>query len=107
MLILPALLAYFTLLEATLGRTPGKMLLGLRVVRALDGGRIGVLQSFLRNLVRLLWATPLAAVVVAMLALDAWSLGTTELDQRLGDLAAGTIVLDERLVVSEGEQAFP
>jgi uncharacterized RDD family membrane protein YckC len=95
----PVLLAYFTLFEATLGRTPGKMLLGLRVARAIDGGRVELGPAFLRNLLRLLWATPLAPVVVAMLAVDAWSLGTTELDQRLGDLAAGTIVVDERICV--------
>lgn len=96
---LPVLLVYFTLFEAYLGRTPGKMLLGLRVARAEDGGRVDMAHCFLRNIIRLLWATPLAPVVVLMLALDAWSLGATELDQRLGDLAAGTIVLDERLAV--------
>jgi uncharacterized RDD family membrane protein YckC len=96
---IPVLLVYFTLFEARLGRTPGKMLLGLRVARAEDGGRVDMGHCFLRNLIRLLWATPLAPVVVAMLALDVWSLGASELDQRLGDMAAGTIVIDERLVV--------
>lgn len=95
----PVLLAYFTLFETFLGRTPGKMLLGLRVARAEDGGRVDLGHCFLRNLIRLLWMTPLAPVVVAMLAIDVWSLGTTELDQRLGDLAAGTIVLDDRLAI--------
>lgn len=94
---IPVLLAYFTLFETFLGRTPGKMMLGLRVARAEDGGRVDLAHCFLRNLIRLLWATPLAPVVVAMLAIDVWSLGASELDQRLGDLAAGTIVIDERL----------
>jgi uncharacterized RDD family membrane protein YckC len=95
----PVLLAYFTLFETFVGKTPGKMLLGLRVARATDGGRVDLGHCFLRNVIRLLWVTPLAPVVVAMLAIDVWSLGASELDQRLGDLAAGTIVLDERLAV--------
>ena len=93
---LPLLLLYFTLFEGLGGRTPGKILLGLRVVRV-DGGRAGLFEGFLRNLLRLLWVTPFAPLFIA---LDAWSLRTTELDQRMGDLAAGTLVLDERLKVS-------
>jgi uncharacterized RDD family membrane protein YckC len=89
---LPLLLVYFTLFEGFGGRTPGKMMLGLRVAR-LEGGPNDLFHSFLRNLLRLLWATPLAP---AFILLDAWVLGRTELDQRLGDLAAGTVVLDER-----------
>ena len=95
---LPLLLLYFTLLEGTLGRTVGKTMLGLRVARV-DDARMDVAHSFLRNLLRLLWVTPFAPLVVVMVALDAWSLSATELDQRMGDLAAGTVVLDERLVV--------
>lgn len=89
---LPVLLLYFTLLEGYGGRTPGKMLLGLRVAR-IEGERNDVFHSFLRNLLRLLWVTPFGPVFVV---LDWWTLHVTELDQRMGDLAAGTIVLDER-----------
>lgn len=90
---LPILLAYFTLFEGRGGRTPGKILLGLRVVR-LDERPAGYGDAFLRNLLRLLWVTPFGPLFVL---LDLWSLRTTELDQRMGDLAAGTLVLDERL----------
>lgn len=88
---LPILLAYFTILEASGGRTPGKILLGLRVERV-DGGRPTLFESFLRNLLRLLWVTPFG---VAFILLDLWSLNATELDQRIGDLATGTIVTEE------------
>lgn len=86
-------LVYFTAFEAAWSRTPGKMIAGLRVAR-LDGAKLTLYDSFLRNLLRLLWVTPFFAVFIV---LDAWSLRTTELDQRIGDLAAGTLVLDARL----------
>lgn len=89
---LPLLLVYFTAFEAYGGRTPGKMLLGLRVAR-LEGAPTDLFHSFLRNLLRLLWVTPFGP---AFVLLDLWSLRSTELDQRMGDLAAGTVVLDER-----------
>ena len=92
---LPIMLAYFTLFEGYGGRTPGKILLGLRVVR-LDGQRASVFDGFLRNLLRLLWVTPLGPLFIV---LDLWSLRSTELDQRMGDLAAGTLVLDARMRV--------
>jgi len=85
-------LVYFTLFEARWARTPGKMVAGLRVAR-MDGAKPSLFESFLRNLLRLLWVTPFFVVFIA---LDAWSLRTTELDQRMGDLAAGTVVLDTR-----------
>jgi uncharacterized RDD family membrane protein YckC len=89
---LPILLVYTTLFEGLLGRTPGKLLVGLRVARV-DGGLPSVSDAFLRNLLRLLWVTPFGP---AFILLDAWSLRVTELDQRMGDLAAGTVVLDAR-----------
>jgi uncharacterized RDD family membrane protein YckC len=90
---LPLLLLYTTLFEGFGGRTPGKLLLGLRVARDDAGGRIGLFPSFLRNLLKLLWVTPVGPVFVVI---DAFALRATELDQRIGDIAAGTVVLDER-----------
>ncbi len=91
LLELPVALAYFTLFEGASGRTLGKLVTGLRVV-SLDGGRVTVFDAFLRNLLRLLWVTPFG---LAFVFLDAYVIQTTEMDQRIGDLAAGTIVLDE------------
>jgi hypothetical protein len=70
------------------GRTPGKRANGLRVV--MEGGEpVGVRASAVRNLIRLLEGPPLFYVpaIVSILA--------TRRNQRLGDLAAGTLVVRE------------
>ncbi len=70
------------------GRTPGKRWNGLRVVMA--GGRpIGFSASATRNLLRLIDSIPLVYVVGAV------SILVTNRNQRLGDLAAGVIVVRE------------
>lgn len=70
------------------GRTPGKRLLGLRVVRA-DGAPVGLADSLARNLLRAV-ELPLA-YAPAILAV---ALGPRR--QRLGDLVAGTLVVRDR-----------
>lgn len=74
------------------GRTLGKLALGLRVVRS-DGGPVLFRQVFVRELVGLVVEKPglllgLPAVVVALAREDG---------RRLGDLAAGTLVVSERI----------
>jgi uncharacterized RDD family membrane protein YckC len=71
------------------GRTPGKRATGLRVLRA-DGGPEDVVSSLIRNVLRVIDGLPLSYVpgIVSILA--------TKKNQRLGDLAAGTIVVRER-----------
>lgn len=71
------------------GRTPGKRWSGLRVVRA-DGGPVGFLSSAVRNLVRLVDFLP-GVYAVGMVAVLA-----SRRNQRLGDMAASTIVVRER-----------
>lgn len=70
------------------GRTPGKRWTGLRVVRA-DGGPVGFLASAVRNLLRLVDFLPggYGVGIVAVLA--------SSRNQRLGDMAAGTLVVRE------------
>lgn len=81
------------------GRTPGKRVMRIRVVRE-DGSRVGVLDSAIRNIVRIVDLLPgtYAVGVIAMVLS-----GTS---QRLGDMAAGTVVIaDEppaRLPVAGG-----
>lgn len=67
------------------GRTPGKRAVGTRVV--LDGGgAVGLRASLIRNVIRLLEAALLyVPAVISVLA--------TRTNQRLGDLAAGTLVV--------------
>ena len=70
------------------GRTPGKRLTGLRVVR--EGGQpVGAKASMIRNLLRLVDWLPVSylAGIVAIVA--------TKRNQRIGDIAAGTLVVRE------------
>jgi uncharacterized RDD family membrane protein YckC len=71
------------------GRTPGKRWLGLRVVRV-GGGPVGFVASALRNVLRIVDSLP-GFYLVGILAVL-----STSKNQRLGDLAAGTIVVLER-----------
>lgn len=81
------LLGYPILAEAFAGgRTVGKALLGIVVV-AVDGTPVTFLSAVIRNVVRLVDALPGVYLVgiVAVLA--------TSRNQRVGDLAAGTLVV--------------
>jgi uncharacterized RDD family membrane protein YckC len=71
------------------GRTPGKRWSGLRVLMA-SGQPVSLGPSAVRNLLRIVdeWATALIAGIVSILL--------SGRNQRLGDLAAGTIVVRER-----------
>ncbi len=70
------------------GRTPGKRWSGLRVLMA-SGRPVSFAPSAVRNLLRIvdIWATVLLAGIISILV--------TRRNQRLGDLAAGTIVVRE------------
>jgi uncharacterized RDD family membrane protein YckC len=70
------------------GRTPGKRWTGLRVLRD-DGRPVDLLSSAIRNVVRLIDGLPLS-YLPAMI-----SILVTKKNQRLGDLAASTIVVRE------------
>jgi uncharacterized RDD family membrane protein YckC len=70
------------------GRTPGKRLTGLRVVRR-GGGPVGFRTSAVRNLLRIIDLLPTAYLV------GIFTILVTKQNQRLGDLAAGTLVLRE------------
>ncbi|WP_025745635.1 RDD family protein [Kallotenue papyrolyticum] len=71
------------------GQTPGKRLLGLRMVRV--GGRpLGFLGSVLRNVIRLIDFLP------AFYALGLLVMFVDRRSRRLGDIAAGAIAVRER-----------
>lgn len=72
------------------GRTPGKRWTGLRVVTT-GGGPVSFLTSVVRNLLRVVDFLPgfYGVAIVSVLA--------TRHNQRLGDIAAGTLVVRERL----------
>ncbi|KAA3662195.1 MAG: RDD family protein [Chloroflexi bacterium] len=71
------------------GRTPGKQLAGLRVIRQ-DGTPITLPESIIRNLVRLVDFLPVGyGVGIVTMFIDSNA-------RRLGDMAAGTIVIREQ-----------
>jgi len=82
---------YFTLFEAFWnGRTPGKRIARIRVIQR-SGRAIGLVESMTRNLVRYVDQFPFfyGVGLIAMFV--------TRQHQRLGDLAAGTLVVRDRL----------
>lgn len=76
---------YAIAMEATLGATMGKLLLGLRVV-TVDGAPVGWQKAIVRNALRLVDGL-LVYLVAAILV---WR---SPLRQRLGDRVAGTVVV--------------
>lgn len=90
LLVVFDLFGYFVLLEAlTGGRTLGKLASGLRAVQ-LDGQPMGFRRSVVRTVLRLVDVY----LTIGMVGLG-FIVGTPR-NQRLGDLAAGTIVIRER-----------
>lgn len=87
-------LGYPVLFETLMrGRTPGKAALGLRVVRD-DAGPIRFRHAFVRGLIGLLIEKPgitygSAAVISSLF---------DKRSRRLGDMAAGTMVIQERVI---------
>jgi uncharacterized RDD family membrane protein YckC len=81
---------YFTLFEAFWnGRTPGKRVARIRVIQR-SGRAIGLFESMARNLVRYIDQIPGVYVVGVI------TMFVTRQHQRLGDLAAGTLVVRDR-----------
>lgn len=78
--------AYFVVWETWKGRSPGKMVLGLRVVSE-EGRPIGFREAALRNVLRAADMLPAAYVLGGVAAL------LSPRFQRLGDRAAGTMVV--------------
>ena len=70
------------------GRTLGKRWMRIRVIRE-DGSRIGAMDGVIRNVLRLVDILP------ATYAIGIISMTVTRNAKRLGDLAAGTVVVEE------------
>ncbi|HUJ77164.1 MAG TPA: RDD family protein, partial [bacterium] len=82
---------YYLFFEIKLrGQTPGKRALGIRVVRQ-GGLPLGIRHSLIRNLLRVVDSFPQPLCIVGGVSVLA-----TRKGQRLGDLAAGTVVIRER-----------
>ena len=90
---------YFLVCEAvTGGRTPGKAALGLRVVR-LDGSAADFSAILVRDIVRIIDVGLFFIGIVVMFF--------QPLSRRLGDLAAGTVVVRERSTVTFATAVVP
>ena len=82
------------------GRTPGKAVMGLRVVRD-DGGPIGFRQALVRGLAGAFLERPGVTVFVGGVV----TCLLNSQGKRIGDLLAGTVVLRERVAVRGGQLA--
>jgi len=81
---------YFTLFEAFWnGRTPGKKIAKIRVIQQ-TGRPIGLMESMARNFVRYIDQIP------SFYAVGVITMFITKQHQRLGDLAAGTLVVRDQ-----------
>jgi uncharacterized RDD family membrane protein YckC len=79
--------AYYIVTEAVWGGTPGKMLIGMRVVNEEDGLVIGWQRSIVRNLLRVIDFFPTLYLVGFFFAVS------SPKTQRLGDRIARTVVI--------------
>lgn len=79
---------YFTILEGLRGQTIGKMAMNIKVV-GYHGKEIGMAKAFIRNLLRII--DGLFAYIIGLIFIVA-----TEKKQRLGDIAAGSVVISLR-----------
>jgi uncharacterized RDD family membrane protein YckC len=77
---------YYTLMEGYLGRTLGKMLFGIMVVREDNGGVPGLGAAALRTVLRIIDGILFYAVAFV-------SVQVSEKNQRLGDMVADTLVV--------------
>lgn len=104
LVILPAagltILLYDVLLETLNGgRTLGKRFCGLRVVRS-SGRPVDLAASMIRNVLRLVDGIALSYAPTIV------SIAVTARNQRLGDLAADTIVIRERRAIDAERAPF-
>lgn len=92
---------YHPVLEIVMrGRTPGKRMAGVRVV-TLDGQEPGLLAHLIRNILRLLDSLP-AGYVVGLV-----STVLTDKAVRIGDIAAGTVLIYDSDARGEKLEATP
>lgn len=84
------IIGYYVLFEVLAGgRTPGKMAMGIRVVST-EGGPVTLSGSMVRNLIRIVDFLP------SFYGVGLVSVLVTRKNQRLGDLAARTVVVRDR-----------
>lgn len=93
--VLPVYAVYCLVWEATLGTTPGKYLLGCRVIDE-EGGRPSAQRLIIRNVMRIV---ELGLVMVLLCDLFL-VLVASQRRQRIGDLLAGTLVVSPAVAMA-------
>jgi uncharacterized RDD family membrane protein YckC len=88
-IFLIVIFAYFILLEGLTGVTIGKLILGLKVL-SVDGKKITLRQSVIRNFGRLLDGLPMFNILGIV------SIARSPIKQRIGDKIAKTVVASLR-----------
>ena len=83
--------AYFILMEAYVGWTVGKRILGMRVVDG-TGNKIGFSKALIRNLLRLVDGLPALNILGIIL------IACSPRGQRFGDRIAKTFVVGEKVL---------
>ncbi len=83
---------YYWVSEAFFSTTPGKAWFGL-CIRHIDGSKCSKWGAFLRTLTRVIEINPLLGALPAILLIF-----FTQRKQRLGDLLAGTVVVEKQSV---------
>lgn len=77
---------YYTIPEAVFGRTLGKLVTGIRVIRD-DGAPCTLRDVLLRNALRVVDGLPVFSIAGLI------CIAITDQKQRIGDLSAGTLVV--------------
>ncbi len=83
------IILYFILLEGCWGKTLGKWVLKIKIIKE-DGGLPGIKASAIRNLLRIVDSLPALNILGIILII------TSQKNKRFGDIIANTIVLKGR-----------
>lgn len=89
LVFLAIIFLYFVLFEGLLGSTPGKRVLGLRVI-SVDGSPAGLMKALVRNVLRVVDSLPALGLVAAVL------ITSSPEKARFGDRVAETRVVHIR-----------
>jgi uncharacterized RDD family membrane protein YckC len=90
-----AAIGIFIFMQGLTGRTPGKAIVGIKVIKG-DGGVPGIGRAFVRELLWIIDGLPVLNLVGLVTALVSAN------NQRVGDMVAGTYVVDRNFAGALG-----
>jgi uncharacterized RDD family membrane protein YckC len=89
-IIAVAVIGILVVMQGLTGKTPGKAMLGIKVVDA-EGRRPGIGRAFVREILWIVDSLPFLNLVGLITAIS------SQRNQRVGDMVAGTFVVDRNL----------